>query len=170
MNQWELQKYQLSTGSRGQSVCVVKELLHINPRSSYQTDKTNVFDSKLQIAVAEFQRMKRLPNTDGTVNSETWSASGANALSAQIDILAVHDANLRALLKSPLPSDDHALTPGEIKLVQTMFKTSIDYSKVVIHKGKYFDLTKNHPARQHIYDTERRNLRAAGYLQQRLHR
>lgn len=142
MNHREKQKYQLSTGSCGQNVRVIKQLLHSNPQNSYQMDRTDVFDAKLRAAVTEFQRAKRLSNTDGTVSAETWSALGANALPAQVDILAVHDGNLRYLLKSPLPGNDRALTPGEIQMAQRMFKTSIDYNKVVIHNGKYFDLTK----------------------------
>ena len=142
MNQWEMQKYQLSNGSRGQSVRVVKQLLHLNPHNSYQTDRTDVFDSKLQTAIVEFQRTARLLRSDGTLDAETWAALGKSLLPTQINILSIHDPNLRYLLKNPPTGNDRSLTANEIALAEIMFKKSIDYSKVLIHKGKYFDLTR----------------------------
>ena len=139
MNQWELQKYQLTVNSRGQVVRVVKQLLHSNPRNSYRMDGTDIFDVKLQSAVAEFQRTSRLQNTNGTLDAQTWAALGANMLPAQINIASLHDSNIGALLAGRL-GGGRGLSADEIKLAQTMFKTSIDYNKVLIHKGKYFDL------------------------------
>ena len=138
MNQWELQKYHLTTNSRGQVVRVVKQLLHSNPRNSYQMNGTDIFDTELQSAVAEFQRTLRLPNTSGTLDSETWAALGANMLPAQINIVSLHDSNIRVLLDGN--SGGRGLSADEIKLAQIMYKTSIDYTQVRVHKGKYGDL------------------------------
>ncbi len=136
MNQRELQKYQLIANSRGQVVRVVKQLLHSNPRNSYRMDGTDIFDIKLQSAIAEFQRAARLPNTSGTLDTQTWAALGANMLPAQISILSVHDSNIHSLLSGKL-GGGRGLSADETKLAQIMYKTSIDYTKVKFHKEKY---------------------------------
>lgn len=68
MNHWELQKYQLRANSHGQAIRAVKQILHLNPGNSYRMDSTDVFDTKLQSAVIEFQRTARLRNVNGTID------------------------------------------------------------------------------------------------------
>lgn len=119
MNKWELQKYELSVNKRGQVVRVVKELLHRNPRSNYHTDGTDVFDTKLYLAVVEFQQTARLRNTNGSVDKETWAALGIGLQPAQIDIISIHDSKLRLLLTRVL---DDSKPPSKEK-IETAWKS-----------------------------------------------
>lgn len=117
MNQWESQKYQLSVGSRGQIVRVVKQLLHENPRTNYQKDGTDFFDSKLQSAVAQFQQVSRFGNADGSLDVETWAALGKTVSDIRLYHLttSVTESALWLLLNGNTNFDDYESLPKDQK-------------------------------------------------------
>lgn len=141
MKDRELRKYRLAIGDRGRSVRVVKELLHCDSRIPYKANSDDRFDRELQAAVAKFQTTVYLRNRSGTVDEETWRALGKNQLKEKLRFLAYRDATLFHLLRgSVTTTPGRGLTSGEVSLATSIFKTSVDYSKVKVHQDKYLDL------------------------------
>lgn len=52
-------------------------------------------------------------------------------------ITSISDPSINKLLNNSLGG--RGLSADEIKLAQTVYQSVIDYKRVVVHKGKYFD-------------------------------
>lgn len=131
-----------SVGNRHKAVRTIKGFLNSHPRVgiSKLTASEN-FDSQTQAALAEYQKYKRLSVSSGLMNAETWKAIGADMHPALLKTMSLHDSDMLCLLEGNTGGGGgRGLSADEIKLAQSIYKTSIDYAKVLVHKGKYGDL------------------------------
>lgn len=142
MNEELLHSYIFTSGNQHPAVKFIKQFLNSHPRVSVSNLALNEnFDLQTEAALLEYQKYKQLKLTDGKMNAETWTAMGADMLPAQIKIASTHDSNICNLLDgNSKGGGGRGLSAEEIKLAEIIYKTSIDYKKVFVHKGKYGDL------------------------------
>lgn len=128
-----------TVGSRHPAVVSLKIFLIKHPFVDSARLIPNLdFDAQTESALAQFQTYKQV-NSTGSMDLETWSLIGAEMDAAEIQRMSISDLSINRLLANGL-SVDRGLTPDETKLAQTVYKSAIDYTKVKVHKGKYFDL------------------------------
>lgn len=139
MDQRQFQPLMFSVESKNPAVRIVKEFLNAHPHvRNFNLPLNYNFDTQTQAALAEYQRYRKLSSIDGSMNAETWKAIGSDMHPAQIEIVSTHAAAVRWLLISGSDSG-RGLSADEIKLAQSVFKSSINYNKVRVHKEKYID-------------------------------
>lgn len=140
MNDGRFQHLMFVVGSRHTAVHFIKRFLNKNPHVSiFNLTPAPDFDSQTQSALAKYQTHKRLTST-GVMDAETWAAIGADMNSIEIQMASRSDASINKLLSNYF-TGGRGLSADEIKLAQTVYKSSIDYNKVRVHREKYFDLT-----------------------------
>lgn len=129
-----------TVGSKHPAVRIVKEFLNMYPRIRvFNLSLDDNFDLRTQSALAEYQNIKRLPVKNGAMNAETWAALGADLHPARAQIVSFQYPLLRSLLNNR-SDGGRGLAADEIKLAQSIYKSSINYNKVKVHKGKYIDV------------------------------
>ena len=139
MNPHQLQPFMFTVGIRHTAVRIVKEFLNTHPRVPvFNLLLDDNFDLRTQSALAAYQNIKRLPVTDGTMDAETWAAVGTDLNPAKAQIVLVQQPLLRNLFNSR-SEEGRGLSADEIKLAQSIYKSSINYDKVKVHKAKYID-------------------------------
>lgn len=133
------QHLMFSVGSRHPAIHFIKQFLNKYSRVGiFNLTPTPEFDLQTQSALAKYQTYKRLAST-GVMDVKTWASIGVDMNSIEIQMAGMSDPLVNKLLNKFF-GGGRGLSADEIKLAQTVYKSSIDYNKVIVHKGKYFDL------------------------------
>lgn len=90
--------YFFKIGSQNQIIRKLKEFFNSRSYLKNKNNKTLIFDTGLQASIAEYQTYNHLKTQDGSLNAETYERIGEDMSDVQIDIISLHDPNLRKLL------------------------------------------------------------------------
>ena len=129
------QKYHLSLGTNGETVRIVKQLLHSKSDNSYRDDGNNQYTTKLASAVRELQSRNPLPITGNVGQSEYWLL-GKNVPDIRLQHLSKNDRALNNVLRGGILGN--TLLESSTSIESTSLSEGVEHKPSITMTGDYW--------------------------------